>query len=453
MLDFSDSYVMVIGAKRSGQAAAELLQNQGAFVRAMDSQALSEEDQAAFDELEVEVVTQDEANLAYEGREPDFIVLSPGVPFDLPMLEGARERGIPTIGEVELASYFMLGSIVGITGSNGKTTTTALTGHLLKECGVPCQVGGNIGTPAASLVETSKEDQWNVLELSSFQLESIDHFRATIGACLNVTPDHLDRHHTFEGYAAAKARLFETQTDRDFAVLNYDDPTCRQFAEQTKAQVFWFSTKEKVPHGVWLNGEQICYNAKAFMTLAQIKLRGMHNVENVMAAALLAHLAGAKLKEIGPAVESFGGVEHRIEFVRELDGVLYFNDSKATNVDAALKAIHAFDGNIWIILGGKDKGSDYAPLREPLHARAKAALLIGAPPPYDHAGAPLIKKALDGAVETVDCETLENALKHARKHAVAGDIVLLAPACASFDQFQNYEERGNVFKQIAKDLI
>jgi UDP-N-acetylmuramoylalanine--D-glutamate ligase len=453
MLDFTDSYVVVMGGKRSGQAATELLQNQGAFVRVMDSGELSEEDMAAFDELDVEVVEQDEANLSFEEREPDFIVLSPGVPFDLPMVVAARERGVPTIGEVELASYFLLGSVIGITGSNGKTTTTALTGHLLHTCGVPCQVGGNIGNAVASLVETSKEDQWNVLELSSFQLEAIDHFRATIGACLNVTPDHLDRHHTFEAYAAAKGRLFETQDNRDFAVLNYDDAVCRSYAEQTKAQVFWFSVKEKVPHGVWLDGEQICYNAKPFMTLSQIKLRGMHNVENVMAAALLAHLAGAKLKEIGPAVESFGGVEHRIEFVRELEGVLYFNDSKATNVDAALKAIHAFPANIWIILGGKDKGSDYTPLREPLHERAKAVLLIGAEAPYEHAAAPLIKHALEGAVELVDCGTLDVALQHARKHSAAGDIVLLAPACASFDQFENYEERGDVFKHLVSELI
>jgi UDP-N-acetylmuramoylalanine--D-glutamate ligase len=446
MLDFTDSYVVVIGGKRSGQAATELLQNQGAFVRVMDSEALAEEDQAAFDELDVEVVPQDEAALPYEGREPDFIVLSPGVPFDLPMLVSARERGVPTVGEVELASYFLLGSIIGITGSNGKTTTTALTGHLLETCGVPCQVGGNIGNAVAALVETSIEDQWNVLELSSFQLESIDHFRATIGACLNVTPDHLDRHHTFEAYAAAKARLFETQDTRDFAVLNYDDPICRQFGEQTKGQVFWFSVKEKVPHGVWLNGEQICYNAKPFMTLSQIKLRGMHNVENVMAAALLAHLAGAKLKEIGPAVESFGGVAHRIEFVRELAGVLYFNDSKATNVDAALKAIHAFPGNIWIILGGKDKGSDYTPLREPLHTRAKAALLIGT-------ATPLIQAALSGAIELVDCDTLDAAVQHAHKHASAGDIVLLAPACSSFDQFENFEHRGDTFKHLVAELI
>jgi UDP-N-acetylmuramoylalanine--D-glutamate ligase len=445
MLDFTDSYVVVIGGKRSGQAAAELLQNEGAFVRAMDSEPLTEEDQAVFDELEVEVVEQDAANLAFEGREPAFIVLSPGVPFDLPMLVAARERGVPTIGEVELASYSLLGSIIGITGSNGKTTTTALTGHLLESCGVPCQVGGNIGTPVASLVETSKEDQWNVLELSSFQLESIDHFRATIGACLNVTPDHLDRHHTFEAYAAAKARLFETQGNRDFAVLNYDDATCRSFAEQAKAEVFWFSVKEKVPHGVWLDGEQICYNNKPFMTLSQIKLRGMHNVENVMAAALLAHLAGVKLKEIGPAVESFGGVEHRIEFVRELHGVLYFNDSKATNVDATLKAIYAFPGNIWIILGGKDKGSDYVPLREPLRERAKAALLIGA-------ATALIKNALDGAVELVDCGTVDAAIQHAHAHASAGDVVLLAPACASFDQFVNYEHRGETFKHLVAEL-
>jgi UDP-N-acetylmuramoylalanine--D-glutamate ligase len=446
MLDFTDSYVVVIGGKRSGQAATELLQNQGAFVRVMDSNPLAEEDQEAFDDLDVEVVAQEEANLPHDGHEPHFIVLSPGVPFELPLLIAARERGIPTIGEVELASYFLLGSIIGITGSNGKTTTTALTGHLLETCGVPCQVGGNIGTAVTSLVETSKEDQWNVLELSSFQLESIDHFRATIGACLNVTPDHLDRHHTFEAYAAAKSRLFEMQDTRDFAVLNYDDPICRQFAEQTKAEVFWFSVKEKVPHGVWLNGEQICYNAKPFMTLSQIKLRGMHNVENVMAAALLAHLAGAKLKEIGPAVESFGGVEHRLEFVRELDGVLYFNDSKATNVDATIKAIHAFPGNIWIILGGKDKGSDYSTLREPLQTHAKAALLIGA-------ATPLLKDALSGAVELVDCETLDVAVAHAHKHASAGDIVLLAPACASFDQFENYEHRGDTFKHLVAELI
>jgi UDP-N-acetylmuramoylalanine--D-glutamate ligase len=382
-----------------------------------------------------------------------LIVLSPAVPYDLPMLIAARERGIPTIGEVELSSYFLRGPVLGITGSNGKTTTTALTGHLLKECGVACQVGGNIGTAVTSLIDSSSAKQWNVLELSSFQLESIGHFRAQIGACLNVTPDHLDRHHTFEIYANAKARLFETQQAGDFAVLNYDDSTCRSFAARTAGKVVWFSATRQPPTGVWLNGEQINWEDSPFMQRSQIKLRGLHNVENVMAGAALAHLAGAPLSGIGAAVTSFPGVEHRIEFVRTLDGVEYYNDSKATNVDASLKAIDAFPRGLWIILGGKDKGSDYRPLREPLQQRAKGVLLIGAEPPYPYAAAPIIREALNGAIEMTDCGTLERAVAYARAHASAGDTVLLAPACASFDQFQNYEERGKRFKHLVTQLL
>jgi UDP-N-acetylmuramoylalanine--D-glutamate ligase len=378
--------------------------------------------------------------------QPDIIVLSPGVPYDLPMLAAARQRGIPTIGEVELSSYFLKGPIIGITGSNGKTTTTALTGHLLKSCGIPCQVGGNIGTAVTSLIDSSSDNQWNVLELSSFQLESIAQFHASIAACLNVTPDHLDRHHTFEIYADSKARVFETQRTGDWAVLNYDDPTCRAFAKRTPAQTFWFSSTQAVPAGISLDGDNLKFDNAAFMPRAQIKLRGLHNVENVMAAAALAHLAGASLEAIGPAVASFPGVEHRIEFVRELEGVEYYNDSKATNVDATLKAIHAFPSGLWIILGGKDKGSDYAPLRAPLQERAKGILLIGA-------AAPLLRKALDGAIGLTECGTLEHAVAYAREHAASGDTVLLAPACASFDQFQNYEERGRRFKHLVAELF
>lgn len=418
----------------------------------MDAQPLTAEEQSKFAKMGVPVVAQEAENLVDQGRQPDVIVLSPAVPYDLPILISARERAIPVIGEVELASYFLNGPIIGITGSNGKTTTTALTGHLLKECGVACQVGGNIGTAVTSMIESSSQGQWNVLELSSFQLESISHFRAGIAACLNVTPDHLDRHHTFESYAAAKARLFETQQKGDRAVLNYDDAICRNFAQKTRAEVLWFSSSEKVPTGVWLSGDALCWNNEPFMTRSQIKLRGLHNLENVMAAALVAHLAGARLDALGPAVESFPGVEHRLEFVRNLNGVEYFNDSKATNVDAALKAIAAFPSGLWIILGGKDKGSDYAPLREPLRRSAKAALLIGAAPPYPHASAPLIRKALEGAVPLIDCGTLDSAVHYAREHAKPGDVVLLAPACASFDQFQNYEERGSRFKQIVEAL-
>lgn len=445
--------VVVIGAMRSGLASAQLLVRNGARVRVLDAESLPREEETKFDALGVAVLEQLPENLVGHESAPELVVLSPGVPYDLPLLAEVRRRGVPVIGEVELASYFLEGPIIGVTGSNGKTTTTALTGHLLRACGIPCQVGGNIGTAVSSLIESSREEQWNVLELSSFQLESIMHFRARIGACLNVTPDHLDRHHTFDNYAAAKRRLFETQQNDDCAVLNYDDDTCRRFGEQAMAKVFWFSSSQRVPAGVWAQDEEVRFNERAFMTRSQIRLRGLHNLENVMAAALIAHLAGAPLESVGAGVETFPGVEHRIEFVRTLEGVDYFNDSKATNVDAALKAIEAFPGNLWIILGGKDKGSDYAPLREPLRARAKAALLIGARPPYPYAAAPLIGKALDGALPVIDSGDLGSAVHHAREHALPGDVVLLAPACASFDQFKNFEERGIRFKQIVSELF
>jgi UDP-N-acetylmuramoylalanine--D-glutamate ligase len=443
-LDVSGKRALVIGTKRSGMAAIELLRKHGAKVRAMDQQVPSEQ-------LGIPVAAQSEENIRDNGRDPDVIVLSPGVPYDLPMLVSARERGVAVIGEVELASYFLKGPVIGITGSNGKTTTTALTGHLLQACGVACQVGGNIGTAVTSIIGTSREDQWNVLELSSFQLETISHFRAAIAVCLNVTPNHLNRHHTFENYAAAKARLFETQNAGDRAVLNYDDPSCLSFTLKTRADIFWFSALQRVPTGVWRDGEELCFDDRPFMRRSQIKLRGLHNVENVMAAAVTSALAGANLDEIGAAVESFAGVEHRIEFVRELAGVEYFNDSKATSVDATLKAINAFPRGLWIILGGEHKGSPYTPLREPLRERARAALIIG-DENYPQAAAPLIRKAFDGAVELVDCGTLERAVRFAREHAQDGDVVLLAPACASFDQFDNFEHRGRVFKQIVAEL-
>jgi len=438
----------VIGTKRSGVAAIELLLKHGARVRAMDSSPLTPEEQARFAQMGVPVVWQEPGNVG----SASLIVLSPAVPYDLPLLVAARGHGVPTIGEVELSSYFLQGPILGITGANGKTTTTALAGHILRECGIACQIGGNIGTAVTSLIESSAPRRWNVLELSSFQLESIDRFHARIASCLNVTPDHLDRHHTFENYANAKARLFETQQSGDFAVLNYDDATCRSFAARTPAEVLWFSKSQRPPAGVWLKDAQLLWNDAPFMTRSQIRLRGLHNVENVMAGALCSHLAGAEWSAIGPAVSAFPGVEHRIEFVRALDGVEYYNDSKATNVDATLKAIDAFPRGLWIILGGKDKGSDYSPLRAPLSERSKGVLLIGAAPPYAYAAAPLIRKALAGAVETTDCGTLERAVAHARAHASPGDTVLLAPACASFDQFQNYEERGTRFKHLVTQL-
>jgi UDP-N-acetylmuramoylalanine--D-glutamate ligase len=423
---------------RSGVAAVELLMEKGARVTAVDQSAVAN---PKLVELGVSVRRQDPS--AFEGA--DLVVLSPGVPADLDVLQAVRAKGIPVVGDLELASWFLKGEIIGITGSNGKTTTTAMTGHILKASGIPVQVGGNIGTPPASMVRTSRSGQWNVLELSSFQLETISRFRAHIGAALNVTPDHLDRHYTFEKYAAAKARLFENQRVEDFAVLNADDPVTRGYADRPNGQSMFFSSTQTVVPGAWLDRNQIVLNDKALMATAEVPLRGVHNLENTMAAAIIARLAGATHEQIRAAVMSFPGVEHRLEFVRDLDGVAWYNDSKATNVDATLKALAAFEGGLWVILGGKDKNSDYRPLAAAMKEKTRGVLLIGA-------AADKIENHIHGAVSIVKCGTLEGAVRHAHASARSGDTVLLAPACASFDQFENFEHRGREFKRLVNEL-
>ncbi len=425
--------VVVVGMARSGVAAVELLREHGASVRAVDQKP------SAIAGISVEPQTP-EAFLNAE-----LIVLSPGVPADLEILNHARGRGTRVIGDLELASWFLQGEIIGITGSNGKTTTTALTGHILQSSGIAAQIGGNIGTPPCSMVKTSRTGQWNVLELSSFQLETTEKFRAHIAACLNVTPDHLDRHYTLENYAEMKARLFVRQHDSDFAVLNADDAICRGYAHRGAAKPVWFSSTQSVSPGACLCSGQIMLDGEPLMSTAEVPLRGMHNIENTMAAAAIARLAGAAHAQIRSAVMSFPGVEHRLEFVRELNGVAWYNDSKATNVDATLKAINAFPGGLWIILGGKDKNSDYTLLAPSLKAKAHAALLIGA-------AAAKIKDQLNGSVPLIDCVTLEAAVGAAFDRAQPGDTVLLAPACASFDQFENYEHRGREFRRLVREL-
>jgi len=433
----------VVGMAQSGIAATEFLAARGARVRAIDARPLAELKDAAeaLRRAGAEFCLQSPA--AFEGVE--LIVVSPGVPYDLPELEQARRRGIPVLGEVELAAKFLHGENIGITGSNGKTTTTSLAGHILRESGVPVQVGGNIGKPVTAMVASSRPGQWNVLELSSFQLETIVHFRAHISVCVNVTPDHLDRHGSFDNYTNAKARLFETQDPNDFAVLNADDPTCEAFAERTCAKPVMFSTKRPLETGLYADAGRVFLDGEPFLAIEDIPLRGRHNVENVLAASAAAYLAGVPAKAIAAAVKTFPGVEHRLEFVRNLSGVDFYNDSKATNVDATMKAIDAFPGRLWIILGGKDKGSDYTVLREPLAAKAHAALLIGK-------AAPKIASHLGDAVRLIDAGTLAEAIRLAYAEATPGDTVLLAPACASFDQFDNFEHRGRVFKSLVASL-
>jgi UDP-N-acetylmuramoylalanine--D-glutamate ligase len=439
-MDVNGAAVAVVGMARSGLAAAELLLARGAHVRAIDAR-VTPELRDKVNQLRINLYPQEERS--FEGV--DVAVISPGVPADEAILNYLRARGVAVVGEVELAGWYLQGPIIGITGSNGKTTTTALTGHILRESGVPCQVGGNIGLPPTAMVATSRPDQWNVLELSSFQLETIQTFRARVGVVLNVTPDHLDRHHTFASYAAAKGQLFGKQQKGDYAVLNADDPVAVEYASLTAASPLWFSLARPVSPGLWFDGDTVHFDEQPLLEAADIPLRGRHNVENVMAAAAAARIAGATLAGIAAAVRSFPGVEHRLERVLAAGGVTWYNDSKATNVDAALKAIDAFPGDLWIILGGKDKGSDYAPLREPLRHKAHAALLIGA-------AAEKIAGQLSGAVPLVPCGSLEGAIAYARGHSSAGDVVLLAPACASFDQFDSFEHRGRVFKEIVERI-
>src|ERR1700722_7605184 len=426
--------VVVVGMGLSGVGAVILLRREGALILAVDAKPMGE----------IEGVTiEPQTDAAF--RDAELVVISPGVPPDLDLLAPVHARGVPVIGELELAAPFLEGPNIGITGTNGKTTTTALTGHILRESGIECQVGGNIGTAPAEMVATSRPDQWNVLELSSFQLETIETFRAPIAACLNLTQNHLDRHHTFENYVNAKARLFETQGPDDLAVLNADDLVAKSFAERTKARTVWFSSTHRVS-GAWLDGDVIRMDRGELLDVSELRLRGRHNFENVMAAALMADRAGAGLSQIASAAATFSPVEHRLEFVREIDGVAYYNDSKATSVDATLKAIDAFPGGVWIILGGKDKGSDYTVLREPLRAKARAALLIGA-------AAPKIARQLgDDSVPVIQCGTLATAIDKASRSAVPGHTVLLAPACASFDQFDSFEHRGRVFKDLVNAL-
>jgi UDP-N-acetylmuramoylalanine--D-glutamate ligase len=440
--------VLVVGLARTGVATSLFCAARGAAVTATDSRTENE--------IGAEIAKLREAGVTLElgGHQEktflaqELIIPSPGVPADAPLLQSARAKGITIWSEIELAHRFLKGRLIGITGSNGKTTTTSLVDHILKDAGYSTILAGNIGTPLIASVDASRDDTITVLELSSFQLELIETFRPNISVFLNLTADHLDRHHTMEAYGAAKARLFENQTEEDSAVLNADDPATTPYAP-SRPQVYWFSHKQRVMQGAYLRGGEIIFRRngreEAVLRRDAIALPGAHNLENVLAAVAAACIAGADVGAIAKGVRSFAGVEHRLEFVAEIGGVRYYNDSKATNVDATLKALDAFSGRILVILGGKDKGSDYTPLQKPLREKAILALLVGA-------AAEKIEKQIAGSVAIEHAGTIERAVEIASHAAQPGDIVLLAPACASFDQFQNFEHRGRVFKELVRQL-
>ncbi|HKS77195.1 MAG TPA: UDP-N-acetylmuramoyl-L-alanine--D-glutamate ligase [Terriglobales bacterium] len=447
-MELTNKRVLVVGLGKSGVASALFLKEHGARVTVSDTKPEAElrEEIPVLLDHGIAVETGGHGERTFRGQ--DLIVVSPGVPVDAPLLVQARALGENVIGEIELAAQFLHGPIVAVTGSNGKTTTTTLAGEIIAAGGYATLVGGNIGTPAISFAGRATPETVIVLEVSSFQLETIQTFRPKVAVILNVTPDHLDRHHTFEAYRDAKARIFENQTPQDFTVFNADDPTCLELANRTKAPVYWFSRKKEVQLGAHVQDGRILFRdrdgQREIMQVSEIPLKGNHNVENVLAGVCIGALMRCAPDKIRQAIRDFKAVEHRLEYVATVRGVDYFNDSKATNVDATIKALESFPANIHLILGGKDKGSDYSVLNDLLRERVKKVYTIGA-------AAPKIESQIKGP-EVVHAETLENAVKRASAAAQSGDIVLLAPACASFDQFKSYEHRGRVFKDLVKIL-
>jgi UDP-N-acetylmuramoylalanine--D-glutamate ligase len=446
-MDLEGKKSLVLGAGKSGVASAEFLAERGAVVALHDKKPIESWSGAAKALKERKVGLIDGNLPSWLLDQIDLVVISPGVPTNsIPARYVDRKDG-EVIGEVELAHRFTKGRIVGITGSNGKTTTTTLIGELLKSSGIETRIGGNIGTPLISLAESSSENGWTVCELSSFQLETIKEFRPTVGICLNVTPNHLDRYDFFSDYAAAKHRLFMNQTADDVAILNADDEITASWASGLKANVVLFSVKKELEEGLFLRGRDLVCRAngkeKVLTTREEIFLRGLHNVENVLAAFAAGLACGASPDSMRETVRNFKGVEHRIEFVAEIDNVRFYNDSKATSVDATLKALEALsegDGKTVLILGGRGKNAPYAPLIPLIEKSVRALVLIGE-------DAENIESQLKDHAEISLADSMEDAVKKGFAAAESGDAILLAPACASFDMFQSFEERGAVFKE------
>ena len=450
-MDLKNKRVLVVGLGKSGLAAALFLRDRGARVTVSDTRsaaALGDQIPAL---LEAGIMVEAGGHGLLTFRRQDLIVVSPGVPLETPEVKQAQQFGLTVIGELELASRFLMGKVVAITGSNGKTTTTTLVGKILADAGLRTQVGGNIGLPVIELIGKSDGETWDVLEVSSFQLETTVEFRPKIAAVLNITPDHLDRHKTFERYRAAKAKITENQGPDDFLVLNAEDANAQMVAAKTKAQIFWFSRQRQIKQGAFVKGESVFFigqeggRAEPVLPVGEIALKGSHNVENVLAAVCVARLAGIASESIRRSVAEFRAVEHRLELVTTLGEVEYYNDSKATNVDATMKAVASFAGGIHLILGGKDKGSDYTLLAPLLRERVSAVYTIGS-------AAEKIERELAGVVKMVSAGTLDKAVAEASAAAKAGEVVLLAPACSSFDQFENYEHRGRAFRETVLAL-
>lgn len=461
-MEIAGRKVLVIGAARSGIASARFLAKRGAIVALNDRKPLADWADAA-------LTLKTEGVACVAGEPPswlldqiDLVVISPGVPANAIPIRYAERRGAEVIGEIELASRFLRGRIVAVTGTNGKTTTTTLIGEMLKEAGINVQVGGNIGTPLISMIESSSDDGWTVVEVSSFQLETIVDFHPTVAAVLNVTPNHMDRYESLTHYAAAKHNIFRNQTAGDVAILNADDEIVSSWAEGLRANIMLFSVKRELEEGLFLKGRDLISRSRSqaltapslpgaelvLATRDEMQLRGLHNVENVLAAMGAGLACGAPPESLRETVRGFRPVEHRLEEVAEIEGVRFFNDSKATSVDATMKALEAFaegPGKIVLILGGRGKQAPYAPLAPLIRKGVRKLVLIGE-------DANTIEKELEHVAPFEHAANMHDAVERAFAAAKPGDLVLLAPACASFDMFENFEHRGRVFKDEVQSL-
>lgn len=436
--------VLVAGFARTGQAVVEFLIHQPCTIIVTDTKPAEEfrEASARYKQVQFEFGEhQIETFIA-----ADLIILSPGIPDTIPPLVEARKKGIPIWSEIELASRYLKGTQIGITGTNGKSTTTELAGKMLQDAGKRAFVCGNIGKPLIEFCRDSRSGDYYVIELSSFQLETITTFAPYISALLNLAEDHLDRYPSAEPYYKAKMRIFENQKENNFAVINYDDPYIRSHAQSIRANKFWFSRKEVPPSGVYAKDGLIRVVAGASLVNFNLgRLQGVHNLENTLCAASIGLLCGISNKAMQRTIESFVGLHHRMELVAEKKGIRFYDDSKATNVDAVVKSLESFPSNIFLIMGGKDKGCDYRVLTELVRTRVKELFLIGE-------AKDRIASELGNARKPRFFSTLEQAVESAGKEATAGDVVLLSPACSSYDMFKNYEERGKVFREAVNKV-
>lgn len=448
-MELSGKKVLIIGAARSGIAAARFLVERGATVALNDRKSLDQwsPEALALKDLGVGLLPGEPPSWLLDQIE--LVVVSPGVPSTIIPIRYAERAGAEVIGEVELAARYLKGRIVAITGSNGKTTTTSLIGELLRDAGLPSvQVGGNIGKALISMIDDSRDDGWTVVELSSFQLETTSMFHPSIALVLNVTPNHMDRYETFNDYAAAKHRIFMNQTADDVAVLNADDETVSSWASGLRAKVMYFSVRRELENGVFLRGDELVYRDRVLLRVNDLKLRGLHNVENVAAAFAAGIAAGAGIESMAATAKQFNPVEHRLEFVAEVEGVRFYNDSKATSVDATVKALEAFthdDGKVVLILGGRGKKAPYEPLASLVKSKVRKLVLIGE-------DADTIASELGEFAAHERATDMKDAVMRSFAAAEKGDVVLLAPACASFDMFESFEHRGKVFKSEISNL-